>query len=180
MRRAVTSTTKAIMLCTPNNPTGPALQHQEVIDFIDSVPDHIMIVLDEAYVEFVTDPKDCGVWMPWSDGRMWSCSGASPRRMGLPVFVSAIAWQMLILPRRCEPCRCRSGYPSPHRRRRSHHLKQSCAARPRRGAREGPRRTGGWPARSWLPDPRCPRQLRVVARWFGHRGVRCGNSPAPE
>jgi histidinol-phosphate aminotransferase len=45
------------MLCTPNNPTGPALQHQEVIDFIDSVPDHIMIVLDEAYVEFVTDPK---------------------------------------------------------------------------------------------------------------------------
>jgi histidinol-phosphate aminotransferase len=57
MQRAVTSTTKAIMLCTPNNPTGPALHHQEVIDFIDSVPDHIMIVLDEAYVEFVTDPK---------------------------------------------------------------------------------------------------------------------------
>jgi histidinol-phosphate aminotransferase len=45
------------MLCTPNNPTGPALQHQQVIDFIDAIPDHIMIVLDEAYVEFVTDPK---------------------------------------------------------------------------------------------------------------------------
>ena len=45
------------MLCTPNNPTGPALQHQQVIDFIDSVPDHIMIVLDEAYVEFITDPQ---------------------------------------------------------------------------------------------------------------------------
>ena len=57
MRRAVTSATKAIMLCTPNNPTGPALQHQQVIDFIDSVPDHIMIILDEAYVEFVTDPQ---------------------------------------------------------------------------------------------------------------------------
>ena len=57
MRQAVTSATKAIMLCTPNNPTGPALQHQPVIDFIDSIPDHIMIVLDEAYVEFVTDPK---------------------------------------------------------------------------------------------------------------------------
>jgi histidinol-phosphate aminotransferase len=57
MRQAVTSATKAIMLCTPNNPTGPALQHQPVIDFIDSVPDHIMIVLDEAYVEFVTDPE---------------------------------------------------------------------------------------------------------------------------
>jgi histidinol-phosphate aminotransferase len=57
MRRAVTPATKAIMLCTPNNPTGPALQHQPVIDFIDSLPDHIMIVLDEAYVEFVSDPE---------------------------------------------------------------------------------------------------------------------------
>lgn len=57
MRRAVTPATKAIMVCTPNNPTGPALQHQPVIDFIDSLPDHIMIVLDEAYLEFVTDPK---------------------------------------------------------------------------------------------------------------------------
>lgn len=57
MRRAVTSATKVIMLCTPNNPTGPALQHQPVINFIDSVPDHIMIILDEAYVEFVTDPQ---------------------------------------------------------------------------------------------------------------------------
>jgi histidinol-phosphate aminotransferase len=57
MREAVTSATKVIMLCTPNNPTGPALRHQPVIDFIDSIPDHILIVLDEAYVEFVTDPK---------------------------------------------------------------------------------------------------------------------------
>jgi histidinol-phosphate aminotransferase len=57
MRRSVTPATKAILLCTPNNPTGPALQHQQVIDFVHSVPDHIMIVLDEAYVEFVTDPE---------------------------------------------------------------------------------------------------------------------------
>jgi histidinol-phosphate aminotransferase len=57
MRQAVTPDTKVIMLCTPNNPTGPALQHQQVINFIDSVPDDIMIVLDEAYVEFITDPQ---------------------------------------------------------------------------------------------------------------------------
>ena len=57
MGRAVTPATKVIMLCTPNNPTGPALQHQEVIDLIDSLPDDIMIVVDEAYVEFVSDPK---------------------------------------------------------------------------------------------------------------------------
>jgi histidinol-phosphate aminotransferase len=57
MRRAVTPDTKVIMLCTPNNPTGPALQHRQVINFIDSVPNDIMIVLDEAYVEFITDPQ---------------------------------------------------------------------------------------------------------------------------
>jgi histidinol-phosphate aminotransferase len=57
MRRAVTPATKAILLCTPNNPTGPALQHQQVIEFIDSLPDHIMIVVDEAYVEFVSDSE---------------------------------------------------------------------------------------------------------------------------
>jgi histidinol-phosphate aminotransferase len=57
MRRAVTPATKAILLCTPNNPTGPALQHQQVIEFIDSLPDHIMIAVDEAYVEFISDPE---------------------------------------------------------------------------------------------------------------------------
>jgi histidinol-phosphate aminotransferase len=38
MRAAVTSATRAVLLCTPNNPTGPALPHREVIDFVDSVP----------------------------------------------------------------------------------------------------------------------------------------------
>jgi histidinol-phosphate aminotransferase len=54
MRAAITSATRAVLLCTPNNPTGPALPHGEVLDFIDSVPEHVMVVLDEAYVEFVT------------------------------------------------------------------------------------------------------------------------------
>ncbi len=56
MRAAITPATKAIMLCTPNNPTGPVLRQSDVIDFVSSVDDHIMIVIDEAYVEFVTDP----------------------------------------------------------------------------------------------------------------------------
>ena len=54
MRAAITSATRAVLLCTPNNPTGPALPHTEVIDFVDRVPEHVMVVLDEAYVEFVT------------------------------------------------------------------------------------------------------------------------------
>ena len=49
--------TRVILLCTPNNPTGPALPHDAVIDFLDAVPEDVMVVLDEAYVEFVTDPS---------------------------------------------------------------------------------------------------------------------------
>ncbi len=56
LRAAITDRTKAVMLCSPNNPTGPTIPHDEVVAFIDAVPDHIMIMIDEAYVEFVTDP----------------------------------------------------------------------------------------------------------------------------
>ncbi|MET1007636.1 MAG: histidinol-phosphate transaminase, partial [Propionibacteriaceae bacterium] len=56
IRAAITPATKAIMLCTPNNPTGPAIPHDDLVAFIDGVPDSILVVVDEAYVEFVTDP----------------------------------------------------------------------------------------------------------------------------
>jgi histidinol-phosphate aminotransferase len=56
MRAAISGATRAVLLCTPNNPTGPALPHAEVVDFVDSVPEQVMVVLDEAYVEFVTGP----------------------------------------------------------------------------------------------------------------------------
>jgi histidinol-phosphate aminotransferase len=56
MRAKITPATKAIMLCTPNNPTGPAIPHDDVVRFIDEVPDSVLVVVDEAYVEFVTDP----------------------------------------------------------------------------------------------------------------------------
>jgi histidinol-phosphate aminotransferase len=55
MRAAVTAATKAVLLCTPNNPTGPALRHVDVARFVDSLPEHVMVVVDEAYVEFVRD-----------------------------------------------------------------------------------------------------------------------------
>ena len=56
MREAVTPATKVIMLCTPNNPTGPAVDHEGVLDLLDAVPDHVLIIIDEAYVEFVRKP----------------------------------------------------------------------------------------------------------------------------
>jgi histidinol-phosphate aminotransferase len=56
MLAAVTRNTVAVLLCTPNNPTGPALRQSEVEAFVDRVPDDVAVVIDEAYVEFVDDP----------------------------------------------------------------------------------------------------------------------------
>lgn len=53
MAAAVTDRTRVILLCTPNNPTGPALTEQDVRSFLARVPDNVVVVLDEAYVEFV-------------------------------------------------------------------------------------------------------------------------------
>lgn len=54
MRAAITPATRAVLLCTPNNPTGPALDHSDLLRFLDEVAESILVVLDEAYVEFVT------------------------------------------------------------------------------------------------------------------------------
>jgi histidinol-phosphate aminotransferase len=57
MRAAVTDRTKVVLVCTPNNPTGPIVTHDELEWFIDSVPRTVLVVIDEAYLEFVQDPQ---------------------------------------------------------------------------------------------------------------------------
>lgn len=56
MLAAVTDRTRAIILCSPNNPTGPALRAADVARFLAAVPSTILVILDEAYREFVTAP----------------------------------------------------------------------------------------------------------------------------
>lgn len=48
---------KLVWLCSPSNPTGDILKQPEMDDFLDRLPADIMVVLDEAYAEFVTDPS---------------------------------------------------------------------------------------------------------------------------
>ncbi|EHB64420.1 MULTISPECIES: histidinol-phosphate transaminase [Paenibacillus] len=55
MLDAITDKTKIIWVCNPNNPTGTIVSETELVQFLDSVPEHIMVVLDEAYFEYVTD-----------------------------------------------------------------------------------------------------------------------------
>lgn len=60
MADAVTERTRVIIVCTPNNPTGPAVGHAELKAFLDRVPPRVLVVVDEAYLEFVRahDPVD--------------------------------------------------------------------------------------------------------------------------
>jgi histidinol-phosphate aminotransferase len=55
MADAVTDRTKAVLVCTPNNPTGPAVHRDELRELVDRVPSHVLVVIDEAYQEFVRD-----------------------------------------------------------------------------------------------------------------------------
>ncbi|MDG6894903.1 histidinol-phosphate transaminase [Volucribacter amazonae] len=54
---AISPATKLIYIANPNNPTGTFLSHQQIADFLAQVPEHILVVLDEAYTEF-TQPQE--------------------------------------------------------------------------------------------------------------------------
>lgn len=53
--RHISAKTRLVFLCHPNNPTGSVISTREFARFIDRVPDHIVVVVDEAYIEFVRD-----------------------------------------------------------------------------------------------------------------------------
>ena len=53
----VSSNTKLVFICNPNNPTGTFANKEDLKEFIDSLPTDILVVVDEAYDEYVTDPS---------------------------------------------------------------------------------------------------------------------------
>jgi histidinol-phosphate aminotransferase len=55
MAAAITDRTRLVLVCNPNNPTGTAVRGAELDAFLDAVPENVLVVLDEAYREFVTD-----------------------------------------------------------------------------------------------------------------------------
>ncbi|MFG2043818.1 aminotransferase class I/II-fold pyridoxal phosphate-dependent enzyme [Dactylosporangium sp. NPDC048998] len=54
MAAAVTERTRCVLLCNPNNPTGAALTHAEITDFLARIPAEVVVIIDEAYREYVT------------------------------------------------------------------------------------------------------------------------------
>lgn len=57
MKDRITSKTKLVYICNPNNPTGSIIPKEELESFLKDLPPHLVVVLDEAYVEFVSDPS---------------------------------------------------------------------------------------------------------------------------
>jgi histidinol-phosphate aminotransferase len=57
MLDAITDRTRLVLVCSPNNPTGTAVHRAELERFLDRVPRDVLVVVDEAYREFVRDPE---------------------------------------------------------------------------------------------------------------------------
>ena len=55
MSAAITDRTRVVIVCSPNNPTGSIVTGAEFETFMASVPESVLVLLDEAYIEFVTD-----------------------------------------------------------------------------------------------------------------------------
>ncbi len=70
MAAAITPRTRLIFVCNPNNPTGTVVGAAEVRALLDAVPDDVLVVMDEAYVEFVASDADYSDLLPeLRDGR---------------------------------------------------------------------------------------------------------------
>jgi histidinol-phosphate aminotransferase len=54
---AIGPRTKLVYVCHPNNPTGTANGRDELLRFLDAAPEHVLVVLDQAYFEYIDDPE---------------------------------------------------------------------------------------------------------------------------
>jgi histidinol-phosphate aminotransferase len=55
IQERITDKTKIIWICNPNNPTGTIIKHSDLVNFLDAVRNNIVVVLDEAYIDFISE-----------------------------------------------------------------------------------------------------------------------------
>ena len=112
MRGAVTDRTRLIIVCSPNNPTDTSVAARELEKFLSSVPPRIVVVIDEAYLQFNRDP-DAAVGREFL-GLYPSVSSCipSPKPTDWPGCGSGTRWRRSLWYRPCGRCRCRSRLPT--------------------------------------------------------------------
>jgi histidinol-phosphate aminotransferase len=60
MLAAITPQTRVVFVANPNNPTGTHVDRDALLRFVNAVPQHLLVALDEAYIEFLDNPLDLG------------------------------------------------------------------------------------------------------------------------
>jgi len=58
MLAAITPRTKIIFVANPNNPTGTRVSREDILKLVNEVPPHVLLAMDEAYIEFLDEPTD--------------------------------------------------------------------------------------------------------------------------
>src|SRR5271165_2091526 len=58
MLKAITPQTRIVFVANPNNPTGTLAPREELVRFVNEVPDDVLLVMDEAYIEFLDEAVD--------------------------------------------------------------------------------------------------------------------------
>jgi histidinol-phosphate aminotransferase len=58
MLAAITPRTKIVFVANPNNPTGTQAEREDIVRLVNETPPHVLLVMDEAYIEFLRDPMD--------------------------------------------------------------------------------------------------------------------------
>ena len=58
MIRAITPDTRVMFVANPNNPTGTLAERAEIVELLNAVPPHVLLVMDEAYIDFLQSPVD--------------------------------------------------------------------------------------------------------------------------
>lgn len=61
MKEKIGEKTKIVVICNPNNPTGTYVPIGELEAFADTLPEDVLLVMDEAYMEFATEPDCCSM-----------------------------------------------------------------------------------------------------------------------
>jgi histidinol-phosphate aminotransferase len=58
MLRSITPATRVLFVANPNNPTGTLAPPEQILQLVNEIPDSVLLVMDEAYTEFLQDPPD--------------------------------------------------------------------------------------------------------------------------
>ena len=69
MGERLSPNTRIVLIANPNNPTGTIVRRNELAEFLNKVPDSALVILDEAYFEFVNDPQYPDSFEYYREGR---------------------------------------------------------------------------------------------------------------